>query len=100
MKQQFSDLRQALYDHIRSGNRTNRRAILSAYKLVTKACRILGLPNIETQRTKSAAQVVSYPKTHEVQEVPAVEENSVVLAHNAEEDKPGPVKRSRKPKQL
>lgn len=100
MKEQLEKLRGELYNALQSGQRTNRRAILQAFKLVSKACNVLKVPKLERKPFRSAEQKVTYPPTTEQPQRREIS-TSDVIATNAPEEQPGkPKSRGRKPKSI
>lgn len=98
MKEQLEQLRKELYNALQSGARTNRRAILQAFKLVSKACNVMKLPKLERKPFRGLEQEITYPPTTEQPQRREVS-TSDVLATNAPDEEPGrPKSRGRKPK--
>jgi hypothetical protein len=99
MKDEVEIARQAVWDHLQSGQRANRRKAIQVYGLIDKAARLLGLPRIERAPRKSAPAQVTYPATTEPKQAAPEQDNQTVLADNRNEPTgPERVKRGPKPK--
>ena len=100
MISELEKLRGELYNALQSGQRTNRRAILQAFKLVSKACNVLKVPKLERKPFRSAEQEITYPPTTEQPERREVS-SSDIIATNVPNERPGrerPKASGRKPK--
>ncbi len=101
MKDELLRARLALWAKLKSNTRANRRAVVQAFKLVDKACKVMGLPALPRTAPPSNAQEVAYPATDEAKEIPE-QKGGDVIATNADTDKTGPERprRGRKPKEI
>jgi hypothetical protein len=96
----IEEVRKALFEQLRTGNRDNRRATVAAFNLVNKACNILKLPRLDRAPRFSKPQTVVYPATDEKVPAPTPGTLGDTLATNATETDDTTPKRTRKSKKV